>query len=278
MAISLTLMGVACDKVYAQETNALHIHDSMSDNDSSFVEDPLELFLLDVQESYFDDHLMYCNDLGKIVLWGEKISPFWSHWVADNLDCIKIKSDSSIVRLYCADTLFALYEHPINLQTFSGHLYFWRFVRLFDKNDFVVPDTNIYMDYASYRRDMLINMRDQYGYKMEMLEFVIDSECLERKSYPELLLFVYDGGELRLHPVSVGKEQYLDDVYKQQLLQMAASLCSKYKAEKMIFSVPLLYPTMETLPPSFNLKKVDTFGSNTKSKNETKDTDTSGVQ
>ena len=27
-----------------------------------------------------------------------------------------------------------------------------------------------------------------------------------------------------------------------------------------------------------NLKKVDTFGSNTKSKNETKDTDTSGVQ
>ena len=252
MAISLTLMGVACDKVYAQETNALHIHDSMSDNDSSFVEDPLELFLLDVQESYFDDHLMYCNDLGKIVLWGEKISPFWSHWVADNLDCIKIKSDSSIVRLYCADTLFALYEHPINLQTFSGHLYFWRFVRLFDKNDFVVPDTNIYMDYASYRRDMLINMRDQYGYKMEMLEFVIDSECLERKSYPELLLFVYDGGELRLHPVSVGKEQYLDDVYKKQLLQMAASLCSKYKAEKMVFSAPFLYPQMGTLHPQKN--------------------------
>lgn len=34
--------------------------------------------------------------------------------------------------------------------------------------------------------------------------------------------------------------------------------------------------TAET--PCLNLKKVDTFGSNTKSKNETKDTDTSGVQ
>ena len=37
-------------------------------------------------------------------------------------------------------------------------------------------------------------------------------------------------------------------------------------------------PPMETLPPSLNLKKVDTFGSNTKSKNETKYTDASGVQ
>ena len=34
---------------------------------------------------------------------------------------------------------------------------------------------------------------------------------------------------------------------------------------------------MEFVSTCLNLKKVDTFGSNTKSKHETKDTDTSGV-
>ena len=32
------------------------------------------------------------------------------------------------------------------------------------------------------------------------------------------------------------------------------------------------------IPVCLNLKKVDTFGNNTKSKNETKDTDTTSVQ
>ena len=54
--------------------------------------------------------------------------------------------------------------------------------------------------------------------------------------------------------------------------QYTASLGSGQAEEKP--SVSLLQYCRECL----NLKKVDTFGSNTKSKNETKDTDASGVQ
>ncbi len=54
-------------------------------------------------------------------------------------------------------------------------------------------------------------------------------------------------------------------------------LSNMYKEGLLMFGQALYFIRM-VQPKCLNLKKVDTFGNNTKSKNETKDTDTTSVQ
>jgi hypothetical protein len=59
--------------------------------------------------------------------------------------------------------------------------------------------------------------------------------------YPLTVVFVYDSSGLHLHPLFDDYEDLcISEKFKQMVVQMAASLCSKYKAEKIIFSVPVM--------------------------------------
>lgn len=240
----LFIFCVTSDYVCAQDTNTMHIQDNMGyvQNGKApyLVEDSLELFLLEVQESYFYNHLMYCDDLEKITHLGETISPYWAHWVSENKTSFKIECDSFNIRLFYNDTLFVLYKHPVNLQEFSSYLHLWRFIRLFDEKDFVIPDTNIYEEYALQRREMLINLRDYYGYDIKMQALPFDTEKSQKGTYPIPILLIFDSGGLRPHPLFGEFEQYIDGEFRQQLVQLATSLCSKYKAKQVIFSTPVM--------------------------------------
>ena len=242
IVLLLILLCVTSDYACAQDT--MLVQDNMryvqNGKASYFVEDSLELFLLEVQESYFYNHLMYCDDLEKIIHLGETISPYWDHWVLENKTSFKIECDSLNIRFYYNDTLFTLYEHTINLQEFSTYLHLWRFIRLFDEKDFVIPDTNIYEEYALQRREMLIKLRDQYRYDTEMQAFPFDTEEYQKKKYPIPILLVYDNRGLHLHPLFGEYEQYICGEFRRQLEQLAISLCSKYKAKQVIFSAPVM--------------------------------------
>lgn len=240
IALFLVFLLASNEIVCAQKTSTSPIQDSTDSMDISIVEDPLELFFLEVQEFYFDNRLVYCDNLEKIIHHGKKISPYWSDWVMKNKARFKVECDNLDVSIFYNDTLFASYKYPFNLHTFSTYMLLSKFVKLFDENDFVVLGTNAYEEYAVQKRNLISKLQEQYGYEIRKQKNYYDREEPTGKEYPILILFVFDNSGLRLHPLFADFEQYIDGEYKQQLVLLASQFCSKYNAKKMIFPFPVM--------------------------------------
>lgn len=211
-------------------------HDISEDDDSLFD------FFFYMQESYFGSHLMYGNDLRKMLKYGETIFPNTYQWVLENINDFKVENDNYRLNVFHKDSLLSSFNHDFNPQDFSTYIFLRNFVRLFDKDDLVIQDSNIKGDYESIKRKIDTELCLQGGYEYAMQKVIADTGSHVVKTYPLIMVFIYEDSVLRPHPLFADyEEQYHSGEYEQRVVSMAASLCSKYKAEKIIFSVPVIY-------------------------------------
>lgn len=246
IVFSLILSVAPCSKVCAHDTNTTYIQNNTEyvsrGGDFSDLEENLVEFFFYVLESYFNSHLMYSHDLRSVIHYGETLSSYWYRWILDNITSFKIESDRFTVRIfYKNDTLLSLYKDSVEVRAIvETDTRLNNFIRLFDKNDVVIQDTNIIEDYVSQMRDILIRLHEQKGYELSMQMLPLDTKESEQKEYPIKAVLVYDNGALHLHPSFVDPGRHFDEEYKQHLARLSSALCSKYNAAKIIFTVPVL--------------------------------------
>ena len=242
IASILIVLFVSCNRLYAQDTDAISLNEVTEHGLSRTIEDSLFEFFFYVQEGYYGNHLMFSNDLKKMIQYGELVFPQLYQRVLENINDFKEEHDKFEIQIFYKDTFLASYNHPFNLQEFSTYVLLRNFVVLFDKDDFIVTDSNIYNDYLSFRQSITIKLHEHSGCDFEMqMVSSIDEEDSVTHMYPLIVIFVYDSRGLHLHPLFDNYEdRYISEKYKQMVIQMASFLCSKYKAEKIIFSAPLM--------------------------------------
>ena len=112
-------------------------------------------------------------------------------------------------------------------------------VNLFDENDVVIndvviEDTSISTKYFTLRQNILVELYERHGYEMERNTFA-ESERLV------MLIFIFDHGELRLHPLSFVPKHPIDSEYLHKLEQLASSVCQEFNVSKMLFTAPMMY-------------------------------------
>ncbi len=242
IASVLILLFVSCNRLSAQDANTTSVHEAMEQGAPSTYEDSLFEFFFYVQERYYSGHLMYCNDLKKMIQYGERMFPYLYQRVLENIDDFKEEHNKLELQIFYKDTFLASYNHPLDPKEYSTYIFLRNFVTLFDEDDFSVTDSNIYNDYLSLRRSITIKLHEQSGCEVEMQKVSsFEEEDTVTNMYPLTVVFVYDSSGLHLHPLFDDYEDLcISEKFKQMVVQMAASLCSKYKAEKIIFSVPVM--------------------------------------
>ena len=65
IASILIVLFVSCNRLYAQDTNAISLNEVTEHGLSRTIEDSLFEFFFYVQEGYYGNHLMFSNDLKK---------------------------------------------------------------------------------------------------------------------------------------------------------------------------------------------------------------------
>lgn len=239
----LILLFISCNRLSAQDANnTTFVHDAMEQGVSNTFEDTLFEFFFYVQEGYYKSHLMYCDDLKKMIQYGERAFPHLYQRVLGNIDDFKEEHDKFELRIFHKDTFLASYNHPFNPQEFSTYIFLRNFVTLFDKDDFAITDSNIYNDYHSLKQSIAIKLHEHSGCEFEVqMVSSFDEEDSMTHMYPLMVVFVYDSSGLHLHPLFDDYEDWnIPEEYKQIVIQMATFLCSKYKAAKIIFSAPAM--------------------------------------
>ena len=237
------MLFAVCNGLSAQDTNTCSVFDDIEQVQYHDIEDSLYEFFFYAQEGYFGSHLMYCNDLKRIIQYGESQFPCLYQRIMDNLEDFKIEYDKFEIRIFYKDTFLASYKHSFDSQKFSTYIFLRNFVILLDKDDFVVTDSNIYGDYVSLKQNIAIKLHEHNGYEFVMQKVSsIDEKEPEMNLYPLMVIFVYDSSGLQPHPLFDDyDEMYISGEYKQQVVQMADYLCSKYKAGENFFSIPILH-------------------------------------
>ena len=243
----ILLLFVSYNRLFAQDTNAISVYEvteqrlSRTIEDSLF-EDSLFEFFFYVQEGYYGSHLMFSNDLKKMIQYGEIMFPYLYQRVLENINEFKEEHNKFEIQIFYKDSFLASYNHSFNPREFSTYIFLLNFVRLFDKDDFVVTDSNIYNEYRSLKQSITIKLQEHSGCEFEMQKVSsIDEEDSVTSMYPLMAVFLYDSSGLHLHPLFNDYEDWdISGEYKQMVIQMAAFLCSKYKAEKIIFSAPVM--------------------------------------
>ena len=192
-------------------------------------------------------HWMYCDDLEHMMNYTDAESMSYStyHWVLENKNNIRIESNLNEISFFFNDTIFISFKKPFEPQYWMTDAHLRSFVCLFDGNDFRIGDVRKYNKYYSkQKRKMLIKLHEEYGYDVEMQKlYDYDGEIREelKNEGPVTVLFIYDSDGLRLHPQFAGYEEKIDDEYRQRITQLATSLCSKFKAKKVIFSSQIMH-------------------------------------
>ena len=179
---------------------------------------------------------MYCGNIENVICYGKSISSYFYHWILENEKRLKIECDGySVVIFLDKDTIISLYKDVDNLQaSVNTGLGLWHLINLFDKNDVVIEDTSIHTEYFHLRQSVIVELHESHGYEMEMQ---IDAESAK----PVMLIFIFDHGELHLHPLSNIPQHPINSEYLHQLEQLASSVCKKNNASKMLFTAPMLY-------------------------------------
>lgn len=242
IASVLIILFFSCNRLSAQDTDATSVHDTVGQGLSCTFEDSLSEFFFYVQEGYYKSHLMYCDDLKKMIRYGERMFPYLYQRVLENIDDFKVEHNKLEMQIFYKDTFLASYNHSFNPQEFSTYIFLRNFVILFDKEDFVITDSNIYNDYLTIKQSIAIDLHEHNGceFEMQMVSSFGEEDSMTN-IYPLMVVFVYDSSGLHPHPLFDDNEDwYISGKYKQTVIQMATFLCSKYNAEKIIFSVPVM--------------------------------------
>lgn len=248
VAVALFMLCITSNKALAQDTATNATTEQLQNKDSiSVLYDKLESFLFYVTESYYMAHWMYCDDLEHMMNYTDAESMSYStyHWVLENKNNIRIESNLNEISFFFNDTIFISFKKPFEPQYWMTDAHLRSFVCLFDGNDFRIGDVRKYNKYYSkQKRKMLIKLHEKYGYDVEMQKlYDYDGEIREelKNEGPVTVLFIYDSEGLRLHPQFAGYEEKIDNEYKQRITQLATSLCSKYKAKKVILSSQIMH-------------------------------------
>lgn len=249
IAFTLFMLCITSKKAFAQDTVTIDGSEQIQDIDSipDFY-DKLETFFFYVTESYYTGHWMYCDDLEHMMNYcnAESMSYSTYHWVLENKNNIRIESGLNEISLFLNDTIFISCKKPFDPQYWMTDAHLRSFVCLFNGNDFLIEDegNKIYKYYSKLKQEMLLKLHEEYGYDVEMQKlYDYDGEIREelKNEGPVTVLFIYDSEGLRLHPQFAGYEEKIDNEYKQRITQLATSLCSKYKAKKVILSSQIMH-------------------------------------
>ena len=234
----LLLLSVADKEICAQEIHPSGTQNKLeiTENSDSILYEGLAQYFFFVQESYFAGHLMYCGNIENVISYGKNSSSYFYHWILENEKRLKIECDGYSVVIFCdKDTIISLYKDVGNLRaSVNSELGLWHLINLFDENDVVIEDTSIYTKFFHLRQSVIVELQECHGYEMEM-------QTASESAKPVMLIFIFDHGELHLHPLSNIPQYPINSDYLHQLEQLASSVCKKNNASKMLFTAPMLY-------------------------------------
>ncbi len=234
----ILLLSVAEKEICAQEERPSSAEEEtgMAEDSNSNIKKDLFQFFFYVQESYFAGHQMYCGNFENVICYGKRISPSYYRWVLENKKRFKLECDGySFSVCFDNDTIIALYKDIEELRNyFNTGIGLWRMVTLFDENDVAIDDTNIYATFSPLRQNILVELYERHGYEMEV-------QSTAESEWPVMLVYIFDRGELFLHPMSNVPKHPIDSEYLHQLEQLATSVCQEFNVSKMLFTAPMLY-------------------------------------